>query len=367
MNTIGTKTIETDRLILRRYVVDDAEDMFNNWTSDPEVTKFMPWPTHTDVSFTKEMLTEWVSYYDDGGTYNWGITLKGDDHVIGNIAVVSKDEKTSSFEIGYCLSRAHWGEGIMPEALKAVIRYLFDGEKDLERIFTTHDVRNEKSGRVMQKAGMHFDGVLRSSKKSKRGSYDASYYSILRSELVTQEQYEALFLELHPNFFERDYISSLPGVIVSSEQILRLQEFDPHSYSKELPPSVTFGFYEGPQDDLHEAIRHVNPNWVEFFKEDSRVYCGRENGKIICFCIIEDFGEHVVNGMKWKIGGPGCVGTLPECRGRGIGLTMVRNVTTILRDEFYDYSYIHFTGVAHWYARLGYKTILKWNKDGFVK
>ncbi|MBO7531565.1 MAG: hypothetical protein J6T50_07145, partial [Lachnospiraceae bacterium] len=68
--------------------------------------------------------------------------------------------------------------------------------------------------------------------------------------------------------------------------------------------------------------------------------------------------------MKWKIGGPGCVGTVPEYRDRGIGLTMVRNVTQILRDELYDYSYIHYTYETGWYSKLGYTTFLTWTGSG---
>ena len=75
---------------------------------------------------------------------------------------------------------------------------------------------------------------------------------------------------------------------------------------------------------------------------------------------------HNINGRELKIGGPGCVGTLPEYRKKGIGLTMVKKVTEILKEEGYDYSYIHFTGVAPWYEKLGYETILKWNKHGLL-
>ncbi|MBR5421270.1 MAG: GNAT family N-acetyltransferase, partial [Lachnospiraceae bacterium] len=149
MNTATTKTIETERLILRRFVSEDAQDMYDNWASDPEVTKFLTWPTHTAVEVSRKVLGNWISRYGEGGTCNWGITLKGKDRVIGNIAVVSRDETTRSCEIGYCLGRAYWGQGIMPEALKAVIAYLFEEEKDLNRIYVTHDVRNKKSGRVM--------------------------------------------------------------------------------------------------------------------------------------------------------------------------------------------------------------------------
>ena len=367
MNTAGTKTIETERLILRRYVVEDAEDMYKTWGSDPKVVTFMTWPMHADVSVSKKLLENWVSRYEDGKTHNWGIILKGNDHVIGNIAVVERNEKTRTYELGYCLGSTFWGRGIMPEALKAVIRYLFENEKDLNRIMATHDVRNKKSGRVMQKAGMHFDGVLRDSKVNNLGIHDTAYYSILRSDLVTHEQYAKLFDEMHPGFFERDYICSMAEEEVPSEMLLRLQSFDEGIYEKKLPDNIRFGYYDGDLKPLQEAVHAVIPHWVPFFSEKSRVYCGFEDEKIVSFCMIEDFGEHIVNDTAWKIGGPGCVGTLPEYRGRGIGLTMVRNVTKILQDEFYDYSYIHYTYETDWYSKLGYKTFLRWNCKGIVE
>ena len=175
MNTAGTKTIETERLILRRFVIEDTEDMYKNWASDPKVNTFMTWPMHTDISVSKVLLENWISRYEDGRTYNWGITLKGNDYVIGNISVVDRNERTCTYELGYCLGSAFWGRGIMPEALKAVICYLFENEKDLNRIIATHDVRNKKSGRAMQKAGMHFDGILRDSKKNNLGIHDTAY------------------------------------------------------------------------------------------------------------------------------------------------------------------------------------------------
>ncbi|MCR5466696.1 MAG: GNAT family N-acetyltransferase [Lachnospiraceae bacterium] len=366
MNTVGTKTIETERLVLRRYKVEDAGDMYQNWTSDPEVTKFLSWPTHTSVEFTKKLLTQWVSYYDEGRTYNWGITVKGDDRVIGNIAVVERDERTCSYEIGYCLCKAYWGQGIMPEALRAVIDYLFEGESDLMRIYATHDLRNPKSGRVMEKAGMHFDGILRGSKKNNLGLHDTAYYSVLRNDVVMREQYEKLFLSIHPGFFERDYVKRVPEDESASEMFLRLQEFDPECYQKDLPENVTFGYYNGDFEELLAAVGEVIPHWVPLFSKESRVYCGFVDGKIASFCMIENFGEHVVDGMTWKIGGPGCVGTVPAYRDRGIGLSMVRNVTQILREELYDYSYIHYTYETKWYGKLGYRTVLSWNGKGFV-
>ncbi len=71
MNKTGTQRIETDRLILRRFRPEDAEDMFENWASDPEVTKFLTWPTHTGVDVTKMLLADWIPRYEDSGYFNW--------------------------------------------------------------------------------------------------------------------------------------------------------------------------------------------------------------------------------------------------------------------------------------------------------
>ena len=68
MNTATTKTIETERLILRRFVAEDAQDMYDNWASDPEVTKFLTWPTHTAVEVSRKVLGNWISRYGEGGT-----------------------------------------------------------------------------------------------------------------------------------------------------------------------------------------------------------------------------------------------------------------------------------------------------------
>ena len=63
MKHCGTQTLETDRLLLRRFVVDDADAMFQNWASDPEVTKYLTWPPHADAEVSKAVLEAWVSSY----------------------------------------------------------------------------------------------------------------------------------------------------------------------------------------------------------------------------------------------------------------------------------------------------------------
>ena len=101
MNKTGTQRIETQRLILRPFRAEDAEDMFANWASDPEVTRFLTWPPHSDAGVTRWLLSQWISHYEDGGYFQWAIELRETGAVIGSIAVVKLEEAIGSAEIGY--------------------------------------------------------------------------------------------------------------------------------------------------------------------------------------------------------------------------------------------------------------------------
>lgn len=181
MNKVGTQIIETDRLILRRFILNDAEDMYNNWASDNEVTRFLTWPTHTNIDVTKFVLNDWIPRYEDGGYFNWAMEYKETGQVIGNISVVRLNENTEAADIGYCMSKAYWGQGLMPEALKAVMDYLFD-VVDLNRIAACHDLNNPKSGRVMEKAGMKQEGIFRAAGKNNQGICDEVWHAMIKSD-----------------------------------------------------------------------------------------------------------------------------------------------------------------------------------------
>ena len=179
-------------------------------------------------------------------------------------------------------------------------------------------------------------------------------------------KYKDLFMSLHPGFFEKESIRSIAKGQVYDEQIMWLRDFDFNTYDKKHEESISFGYYEGTADKLLEAVGKVEEGWLDIYKNPQRVYCGFINGEIASFCIIEDMGMHEYEGKTVHVGGPGCVGTVPEYRNRGIGLTMVKLATQILKEEGYDIGYIHYTGVGPWYAKLGYETIVKWNCDGIV-
>ena len=179
MNHLGTQTLETPRLILRPFTLEDAPVMYRNWASDPEVTKYLTWPTHPSVQVSQMVLSDWVSCYEKKDYYQWAIVLRETGEPIGSMAVVSQRDDVGKAEIGYCIGRRWWRQGITPEALSAVIRFLMD-EVGMQRIEARHDPRNPASGAVMRKCGMTFEGTLRRSDWNNQGLCDASYYAIVK-------------------------------------------------------------------------------------------------------------------------------------------------------------------------------------------
>lgn len=182
MKNCGTQRIETDRLILRRYKIEDADAMYKNWASDSEVTKFLTWQPHSSVDVSRSIIEDWLKKYSDEKYYQWAIVLKDNgNEPIGDISVVHMNEDISMVHIGYCLGRAWWRRGIMSEALKAVTNFMFD-TVEVNRVESRHDPRNPNSGKVMQKCGMKYEGTLRSADRNNQGICDACYYALLRSE-----------------------------------------------------------------------------------------------------------------------------------------------------------------------------------------
>ena len=105
MKHCGTQQLETNRLILRRFVIEDAAAMYRNWASDAEVTKYLTWPTHANLEVTQYVIKDWINSYADEQFYQWAIVLKGNgNEPIGSIAVVDKKEKSATVHIGWCKS-----------------------------------------------------------------------------------------------------------------------------------------------------------------------------------------------------------------------------------------------------------------------
>lgn len=181
MKHLGTKIIETERLLLRPFLREDAPAMYRNWASDPEVTKYLTWPTHAHVGISEMVLSDWVSHYDELNYYQWAIVLKELDEPIGSISAVKVNDTAQWVEIGYCIGRNWWRQGVVTEALKAIIAFFFE-EVNVGRIQARHDPRNANSGAVMSKSGMTYEGTLRRADRNNQGICDVAVYSILREE-----------------------------------------------------------------------------------------------------------------------------------------------------------------------------------------
>jgi len=181
MKHLGTKTIETERLVLRKFKISDAENMYRNWASDNEVTKFLTWQTHTNIEVSKSICKLWESEAECEKNYQWCIELKDIKEAIGSIGVVHLSEDIKSVEIGYCIGKRYWNKGIVTEAFKALIEFFFK-EIDVNRIEARHDTNNPASGEVMKKCGLQLEGIKRKGDKNNTGICDCVVYSILRSE-----------------------------------------------------------------------------------------------------------------------------------------------------------------------------------------
>ena len=118
------KALETERLILRKVTVNDLDDLFNNWGSDVNTTKFLTFKTHSSKEDTMNFINNWINKYEKGGL-EWAIELKENHQVIGMISV-DKSYKYKCVEVGYSISSKHWNKGLITEALKEVVKYLLN-------------------------------------------------------------------------------------------------------------------------------------------------------------------------------------------------------------------------------------------------
>lgn len=183
MNDIGTITLETEHLILRKFKIDDAAQMYNNWATDPKCNKYLSWDLHKDIEETKDYIQGIIDSYEES-SYKWVVQLKDTQELIGSISAVKIRKKDLNCEIGYCYGSKYWGNGYATEALRKVIEF-FLNECGLYLVEARHLSGNPASGIVMEKAGMKKEAVLRDRRINKHTKEldDLIVYSITKDEL----------------------------------------------------------------------------------------------------------------------------------------------------------------------------------------
>lgn len=189
MNHLGTIELTTERLTLRRFAVEDVEHMFYNWESDPEVTKYLVWEPHKSIKETEELVACWISQYECNDLYLWAIEVNDLEQPIGSISVITSNEKIMEAEVGFCIGKAFWHQGYTTEALKEVIRFLFE-EVGYRRISAKYDPKNIYSGKVLEACGLSYEGTCIQADWNNSGICDMAIYGRIRNDAVFEEAAE---------------------------------------------------------------------------------------------------------------------------------------------------------------------------------
>ncbi len=195
----GTKVLDTPRLTLRRLLPADAQMMYDNWSSDAAVTRWLRWDPHKSADETRAMLAAWAELYPNPDYYQWAIEEKATGQVFGSICLSNTlldepqgkvdwahfDTHNGVWEPGYCIGKAWWGKGYTAEALQAVVQYWFTCT-DADWLACSHAVQNIASGRVMEKAGFVYDH------NSMYRRFDGTRMPC-RCYALTRQRYDALY------------------------------------------------------------------------------------------------------------------------------------------------------------------------------
>ena len=177
--------LHTDRLMLRRMMVGDSFDMFE-YAKREDVTEFLLWKPHHDLEYTREYLQFVATHYEIGDFFDWAVVIKEEDKMIGTCGFTKFDYTHNLGEIGYVINPEYRGRGIALEAVREVMRFGFEVLK-LNRIEARFMEHNAASLRVMEKAGMTFEGFHRKAMRIK-GKYETvGYCSILRDEFFGKD------------------------------------------------------------------------------------------------------------------------------------------------------------------------------------
>lgn len=153
-----TPVLETERLILRPLSVADAQDIYDRWTSDPVVTKYMRYFTHESVEDTKQWLLATEENNKSDKIYDWGFWLKDGNYLFGSGGLVYHEEE-KVFELGYNIMHRYWNQGYTTEASKAILEFAVK-ELGQTEFVAKHAVENPASGAVMKKCGLYNNGHL---------------------------------------------------------------------------------------------------------------------------------------------------------------------------------------------------------------
>lgn len=183
MKNVGTVELESNRLLFRKASTSDSNAMFNNWANDKEVTKYLRWDSYKKEEDTIKFLNYLENSYKEDNFYNWMVIPKEERVPIGTIGAVNIDVNNNTVEIGHCYGRKFWNKGYGTETLTRIIKFFFE-EVGVETIYAYYVDGNSASGKVLEKVGMKYEGILRKRVYDKvtKKQVDLISYSITRDD-----------------------------------------------------------------------------------------------------------------------------------------------------------------------------------------
>lgn len=172
--------IETEHLVLRKIEPEDAKDLFE-FLSDDAVNRFMTNNSYENIVQVQRLINGIQQSFESKQKIHWGIAQKTANKIIGQCGYHAFDRSNLIGEISYCLAREHWGQGIMTEAIRAVIGFGFE-KLGLNRIETKSMLENTGSFKVLEKAGFQKEGLIREGLSKNHIFYDLYLYSVLKKD-----------------------------------------------------------------------------------------------------------------------------------------------------------------------------------------
>ena len=178
MSRIKVPILETQRLVLRGWKKKDAADLYA-YAKSPNVGPHAGWKPHADIRESRMIITQMFQQ-----NMTWAITIRGEDIPIGSIGfeLDAYRPHINSREMGYSMNEDYWGQGIMTEAARRLLKYGFE-ELGLASVMIRTGEANKRSQRVIEKCGFHYEGTLRQCYRMYNGEIrDSRVYSMLREE-----------------------------------------------------------------------------------------------------------------------------------------------------------------------------------------
>ncbi len=172
--------LETDRLIIRKLIHEDAFDMYS-YASRPETARYLLWEPHPSLNYTRDLIHYLQKEYSTGNYSDFAIIFKENNKMIGTVGFTSFDEKNLCAEVGYVINPDYWHQGIATEALNAILSVAFY-DLDAERVEAKYMPENIYSKKVMEKCGMTYEGTARHKMYIKGKFCDIAFCSVLREE-----------------------------------------------------------------------------------------------------------------------------------------------------------------------------------------